>query len=190
MEIYLVAKAHHDLCLLTRVSRLKRMQLFLELLVWRHTGKKSKRQSRTTQVGHHTSDYISDNAIIYQIGLPLDVTFLMYHFLFHCFSCFNVNDIHRCSNKFKFHLLADDTDILYTDRNVKNLKTIVNIELKNPSSFNWLRANKLTFNICFNIKKSTLWVLIHTKSDLLTNQDIACLIMKRIIMLVLSLKSL
>ena len=53
-----------------------------------------------------------------------------------------VNDIHRCSNKFRFYLSADDTNILYVDKNLKVLETKVNNELQNL--YNWLTANKLT----------------------------------------------
>ena len=34
------------------------------------------------------------------------------------------------SNKFKFHLFADDTNLLYADKNLKSLETVVNMELK------------------------------------------------------------
>ena len=56
-----------------------------------------------------------------------------------------VNDIHRCSNKFRFYLSADDTNILYADKNLKDLESTVNNELQNL--YNWLTANKLTLNI-------------------------------------------
>ena len=55
-----------------------------------------------------------------------------------------VNDIHQCSNKFEFYLFADDTNILYADKNVKSLENIVNIELRNLHE--WLTSNKLTLN--------------------------------------------
>ena len=42
-----------------------------------------------------------------------------------------VNDIHRCSNKFWFYLFADNSNILYADKNLKDLETIVNNELQN-----------------------------------------------------------
>ena len=56
-----------------------------------------------------------------------------------------INDIHRCSNKFRFYLFVDDTNILYADKNLRDLETIVNIELQNVC--NWLTANKLTLKI-------------------------------------------
>ena len=70
-----------------------------------------------------------------------------------------------------FYLFADDTNLLYADQNLKDLETIVNNELQNL--YIWSTANKLTLNI----KKSQLQFFILTKSDSLTNQNFACLIM-------------
>ena len=35
----------------------------------------------------------------------------------------------NCSDKLKFYLFADDTKLLYADRNLKALETVVNCEL-------------------------------------------------------------
>ena len=43
------------------------------------------------------------------------------------------------------YLFADDTNILYVDKNLRDLATIVSNGLQNL--FNWLTANKLTLNI-------------------------------------------
>ena len=40
-----------------------------------------------------------------------------------------INYIYMTSSKFKFHLFADDTNLLYADKNLKSLETIVNTEL-------------------------------------------------------------
>ena len=40
-----------------------------------------------------------------------------------------INGIYTTSNKFKFHLFADDTNLLYADKNLKSLETIVNTDL-------------------------------------------------------------
>jgi hypothetical protein len=64
-----------------------------------------------------------------------------------------VNDIQYSSNKLDF-LFADDTNLLYADKNLKSLETIVNKQLEYICD--WLLANKLTLNI----KKSN-FVIFH-----------------------------
>ena len=56
-----------------------------------------------------------------------------------------INDISNSSNRFKFYLFADDTNLLHADKNLKLLETIVNAELCNI--YDWLIANKLSLNI-------------------------------------------
>ena len=46
--------------------------------------------------------------------------------------------------KFSFYLFADDTNLLYADKNLKSLEKIVNNELVRVSD--WLNTNKLTLN--------------------------------------------
>ena len=55
-----------------------------------------------------------------------------------------INDICTTSTKFKFHLFAEDTNLLYADKNLKSLETILNTELVKVSD--WPHANKLTLN--------------------------------------------
>ena len=55
-----------------------------------------------------------------------------------------INDIQESSDKFTFYLFADDTNILYSDKNLKSLELSVNQELNNV--YDWLTANKLTLN--------------------------------------------
>ena len=80
--------------------------------------------TQTTQVGQH----ISDKAII-TCGVPQGsvlgpLLFLLY-----------VTDIHKCSNKLRFYLFPDDTNIFYTDKNVKALETSINIELQKQLAY-------------------------------------------------------
>ena len=56
-----------------------------------------------------------------------------------------VNNIQISSDKFNFYLFADDTNILYANKNLKSLGPIVNQELR--KLYVWLIANKLTLNI-------------------------------------------
>ena len=37
-----------------------------------------------------------------------------------------INDVHFCSKKFNFFLFADDTNILYADKNLKFIELTVN----------------------------------------------------------------
>lgn len=41
------------------------------------------------------------------------------------------NDIPNCSEIFYFHLFPDDTNLIYADKSLKSLETVVNNELKN-----------------------------------------------------------
>ena len=56
-----------------------------------------------------------------------------------------VNDICNSCNKLKFDLFADDTNLLYADKNLKSLESAVNNELYKV--YTWLTANKLSLNI-------------------------------------------
>ena len=55
-----------------------------------------------------------------------------------------INDFHNSSAKFSFYLFADDTNLLYADKNLKSLEETVNNELDKVSD--WPNANKLTLN--------------------------------------------
>ena len=56
-----------------------------------------------------------------------------------------INDISNSSDKLKFYLFADDTNLLYADKNLKSLESTVNAEIFRV--YNWLIANKLSLNI-------------------------------------------
>ena len=56
-----------------------------------------------------------------------------------------INDIHNASDKLEFYLFADDTNWLYTDKNLRSLETTMNLELSRVCE--WLTANKLSLNI-------------------------------------------
>lgn len=58
------------------------------------------------------------------------------------------------SDKFTIYLFADDTNLLYADKNLKPLETIVNCELIKVVV--WLIANNLSFNI-----KKTNYIIFH-----------------------------
>ena len=55
-----------------------------------------------------------------------------------------INDIYNSSKKLSFYLFADDTNLLYADKDLKSLESVINIELQKVCD--WLNANKLTIN--------------------------------------------
>ena len=65
-----------------------------------------------------------------------------------------INDICNASTKLDFYLFADDTNLLFADKNLKTLETVVNSELLNV--YDWLNANKLFLNV----KKSN-FIIFH-----------------------------
>lgn len=68
-----------------------------------------------------------------------------------------INDISVTSKILKFHLFADDTNILYANKSLKSIETVVNAELKKLHE--WLIVNKLTLNI----KKSNFIIFSHSR---------------------------
>ena len=56
-----------------------------------------------------------------------------------------INDIYNSSDKLSFYLFADDTNLLYADKNLRSLETVVNEELRYIG--NWLMVNKLSLNV-------------------------------------------
>ena len=56
-----------------------------------------------------------------------------------------VNDLPNISDKLKFFLFADDTNIYYDSDDLINLEKTVNNELKKLSQ--WLNVNRLALNV-------------------------------------------
>ena len=56
-----------------------------------------------------------------------------------------INDMHKAFNKCLVHHFADDTNLLYMDKDPRNLQRVVNKELK--YLVEWLRANRLSLNV-------------------------------------------
>ena len=69
----------------------------------------------------------------------------------------NINDICSCSSRLGFCLFEDDTNLLYSHKNLKTLEKIVNDELANV--YNCLTSNKLSLNL----KKSNFIFRLYRK---------------------------
>ena len=95
---------------------------------------------QTTQVGPHVS---RKESTLY--GVPQGSVFGQLLFLVY------VNDIYMASDKLTFYLFADDTNLLYADKNPKSLETIELFKV-----VDWLIANKLSLNI-----KKTNYIIFH-----------------------------
>ena len=113
---------------------------------------------KTTQVGQHISDKVIITCGVPQGSVLGPLLFLLY-----------VNDIHKCSKKLRFYLFADDTNILYADKNVKALETTINVELQ--KLYMWLTANRLTLNS----KKSNFFIVFHPYQKQLAYQPKICM---------------
>ena len=56
-----------------------------------------------------------------------------------------INDLHKVIQYCKVHHFADDIDIFHTSKSVKNLKKLVNRDMKYLN--NWLSANRISLNV-------------------------------------------
>lgn len=91
-------------------------------------------RTQTTELKCHISNKAAITCGVPQGSVLGPLLFLLY-----------ANDIQYSSDKFNFYLFADDTNILYADKDIKSLETLVNCELRKVC--NWLTANRLTLNI-------------------------------------------
>ena len=91
-------------------------------------------RTQTTLAGPHISERTLTTCGVPQGSVLGPLLFLLY-----------INDIYTCSNVLNFYLFADDTNILYADKNLKLLEQKVNAELN--KLYVWLTSNKLNLNI-------------------------------------------
>ena len=84
-----------------------------------------------------------------------------------------INDLPNISDKLKFFLFADDTNIYYESDNLKSLEKIVNQELKSLSL--WLNVNRLALNVSktnFVIFRSSQKTMNHNVTLILNRKAI------------------
>ena len=72
---------------------------------------------------------------------------------------FYVNDLCGSSDKLSIYLFADDTNLLYGDRDVNSIERVVNSDLSKGQE--WLVANKLTFK-CEKVEFQLSFIHIRT----------------------------
>ena len=89
--------------------------------------------------------------------------------------------MYQCSNKLKFYLFADDTNILCTEKNLKAFQVIVNAELRNFCD--WLTSYKFSLNT-----KRSLYYFTLARRELVITLTLAFWITRKIDSLVLSLR--
>ncbi len=102
----------------------------------------SERQ-QTVKINNIMSDPLNVHCGVPQGSVLGPILFLLY-----------INDFHKSSNLFSFHIFADDANLFYRHRSIDTLQININEEL--PKIHTWLCANRLLLNI-----EKTSFVIFH-----------------------------
>ena len=73
-----------------------------------------------------------------------------------------INDLPNISKIAKFIIFADDTNIVYSNKDIESLETAANNDLQNIT--NWFKLNKLSLNI-----SKTKFIIFDNKHKLIYN---------------------
>ena len=87
-----------------------------------------------TEFDSHQSEVLNMQCGVPQGSILGPLLFLLY-----------INDIVNASPILSYILFADDTTLLYADRNLDNVFSVLNNEL--PKLISWIRVNKLSLNV-------------------------------------------
>ena len=89
---------------------------------------------QSTKIGDFISERMECGIGVPQGSVLGPLLFLLY-----------MNDIYKVSKEFKMTLFADDTNLLYSRKNLKSLESTMNDELL--KLYDWLTVNKRTLNV-------------------------------------------
>ena len=104
-----------------------------------------------TEFGNHKSDILNLQCGVPQGSILGPLLFLIY-----------INDITHVSPNLSYILFADDTTLLYADKNLDHIFSVFNTELAKLLA--WLRCNKLSLNI-----NKTNYIIFHSQNKPINN---------------------
>ena len=113
--------------------------------------KKRRPELYNNRYENHKSDVLDLQCGVPQGSILGPLIFLIY-----------INDITHASPNLSYTLFADDTTLLYADKNLDNIFCMYNTEL--PKLLLWLRSNKLALNI-----QKTNYIVFHSNKKSFTN---------------------